>query len=396
MTGLGDAAADAVASRILAALEQQDRQRAASQPLIQPAPPYTSKQAEQGKKIYEKGKFLQFCKQTFGKVWYGDAHILEGVCYTAAAMKIDNAYMGLHLHITGQTQIGKSDGANEALKFIHPNNRLTATFSMKWLYYAKDEIHPNIIIFSDDTTFDESTAEIFRGILTGWQKGCTRYVVINHKSEKMVIPPRVSLILTSVESVCKETDEGQDESRFLTLEVSRDPEKMRQIRKFIQENKPDISKQLSIIYSIWETIQPGEVNLNRMIERDIPIRDFKRYLTLVQSHALLCNRTTTTDADFAAIDTFLTYSKPMIDSTTPAFTPHEAAVRSCLSSVQRKDIQGIAIDTGMSIQKVYRAIHGARGTFQNPKGGLMLKESKLMHESYRTKEGREVHEFWLR
>ena len=128
-----------------------------------------------------------------------------------------------------------------------------------------------------------------------------------------------------------ETDDGQDESRFLTLEVRRTPEQMKAIRTFIQEDHPDIKPALDVVYAVWTAITPRNVKIHKTVDKDIPIREFKRYLTLVQAHALLCNRTTTADADFVAIDQFLTYSKPMLNSTTPAFTRKEAAVLGCLT-----------------------------------------------------------------
>ena len=66
---------------------------------------------------------------------------------------------------------------------------------------------------------------------------------------------------------------------------------------------------------MWDLIASQNVTLHKKVDLDITMREFTRYLSLVQAHAILCNRTTTTDADFIAIDQFLTYSKPMINST---------------------------------------------------------------------------------
>jgi hypothetical protein len=195
-----------------------------------------------------------------------------------------------------------------------------------------------------------------------------------------------------VESVVLDSDDGQDESRFLTLEVKRTPEQMAAVRQFIQEDHPDIKPSLDLVYAVWASITPRNVKIHKIVEKDIPIREFKRYLTLVQAHALLCNRTTTTDDDFLAIDHFLTYSKPMINSTTPAFTRKEAAVWGCLSTTS-KTVSDLVTEAKMSIQDVYRALRGRDGTFQNPKGGLMLKERRLQHEERRTEGENNIHTF---
>ena len=232
-------------------------------------------------------------------------------------------------------------------------------------------------------------------MLTSWFTGVTRGTVVNHIKKDLHIPPRVSLILTSVESVVLETDDGQDESRFLTLEVRRTKEQMAEIRTFIQEEHPDITAALEIVYAVWESMSARNVALHKTIEKDIPIREFKRYLTLVQAHALLCNRATTIDADFLAIDHFLTYSKAMIDSSTPAFTRKEAAVRDCLTD-KWKTIPELVTETGLSIDTVYRAIRGRKGTFAQPGGGLMAKEPRLEHREERSEWTNNNHTFRLR
>jgi hypothetical protein len=345
--------------------------------------------------ILKNGQFLKFCETAFAKVWLGDAHILNAVLLTAANGRVLNAKDGIHLHVTGTTQVGKSDSVKAALQFVHPYDRLIKTFSAKYLFYADSDLHPNTLVFSDDTVFEPETASLYRGMLTSWFSGVTRGTVVNHQKRDLRIPPRISLILTSVESVVLESDDGQDESRFLTLEVRRTPEQMRKIRQFIQQDHPDIKPDLETIYAAWNLIVPQSVKIHKTIDLDLPFREFKRYLTLCQAHALLCNRTETTDSDFLAIDQFLTYSKPMLNATTPAFTRKEAAVRSCLGE-RKKAIPDLVSETGCSIQDVYRALHGRDGTFQQPRGGLMQKEPRLEYVRENTPGVNDIHLFGLR
>lgn len=347
-------------------------------------------------RIYRNGKFLKYCITFFSKVWLNDTHILEGVLYTAANMRVMNATDALHLHVMGTTQSGKSDSIKASLRFVHPNDQLIKTFSPKYLFYADDELHERTIVFSDDTVFDPETASLYRNMLTSWFTGVTRGVVVNQSRRNLNIPPRVSLILTSVENVVLETDDAQDESRFLSLEVRRTPEQMKEIRSFIQDVHLDISSYIAVVHAIWNLIKPRSVSIHKKVERDIPIREFKRYLTLVQSHALLCNRDTTTDDDFLAIDNFLSYSKPMIDSTTPAFTRKEAAVLSVLSTTKKMNVAEIGKETGLSILNVYRALRGRSGTFNCPSGGLMAKEPRFNHVEERSELESNIHLFWLR
>jgi hypothetical protein len=109
----------------------------------------------------------------------------------------------------------------------------------------------------------------------------------------------------------------------------------------------------------------------------------------------LFDRSVTTDEDFDAIEKFLSYSKPMIDSTTAAFTRGEAAVMSVLSE-KAMSISDILEATGMSQLSVYRAIRGRDGNFQNPSGGLMAKEPRLDYRAERSELWTTYHTFRLR
>lgn len=362
--------------------------------LIIPTPdPETRKKAQA---IYTAGGFIDLCKEIFGKVWLGDLHILEGILYTAGNMRVLNAKDGVHIHVSGSTQTGKSDSVKAALQFVHPADQQTKTFSPMYLFHASKsgDLHERMIVFTDDTILDPEIAALYRGMLTSWQTGSVRGTVIQNAAQDLIIPARVSLILSSLDSVVSQSDEAQDESRFLTLEVKRSPEQMAAIRQFIQGDRPDIKKERGLICAVWDLITPREVKLHKVIEKDLPIREFKRFLTLCQARALLQNRTETTDADFDAIEKFLTYSRPMINSTTAAYTPKEAAVRDCLT-VNAMTVPEIVTATGMTIQNVYRALHGVKGTFQKPNGGLMGKEPLIEHIEERSETLNNIHLFRL-
>lgn len=347
--------------------------------------------------IYENGKFIDHCEEVFSRVWLGDCHILDGVIYCAANMRVINAKDAIHIHVSGSTQSGKSDSIKTALQFIHPADQATKTFSPMYLFHASKsgDLHAKMVIFTDDTVLSEDIAALYRNVLTSWFTGVDRGTVTNNEPKTLHIPARISLILTSIDSVVSQSDEGQDESRFLTLEVHRTSDQMAAIRQFIQSNKPDLKKELSTISAVWNLITPREITLHKTIEKDLPIREFKRFLTLCQARALLCNRSSTNDQDFDAIEKFLSYSRPMINSTTAAFTRREAVVRGVLTD-KLKSVSDIVDETGMSIADVYRALHGNRGTFQNPTGGLMQKESRLQHSEERPEHKNTIHQFRLK
>ena len=152
---------------------------------------------------YHSGRFIPYVDSVFRKIWLGDEHILHAIAYMAASFRLVNPDEGIHLFISGLTQIGKSDSGKSSLKFIHPKDQLIRTFSPKWLFYAKEAglLHENTIVFSDDTSFDKEVAALYRNILTSWHEGVTRGTVDDQKARDLNIPRHVSLILTSTEAV---------------------------------------------------------------------------------------------------------------------------------------------------------------------------------------------------
>lgn len=363
-------------------------------PQLTPPDPVTLQRASE---IYNGGKFVDYCKERFADVWLGDQHILEGVLYCAANMRVLNAKDAIHIHVSGSTQTGKSDGIKTALRFIHPNNQQTKTFSPMYLFHASKngDLHENMMIFTDDTILDPDIAALYRNVLTSYFTGVERGTVTNNEPKNLHIPARVSLILTSIDSMVSQSEEGQDESRFLTLEVRRTPDQMIAIRKFIQEQHPDLKNEHGLICAIWDLVTPREITIHKTIEKDLPIREFKRFLTLCQDRAILFDRDATKDEDFDAIEKFLSYSKPMIDSSTAAFTRAEAAVMGVLSE-KVMTIAELIEATGMSRLRVYRAIRGRDGNFQNPSGGLMAKEPRLDYKEERSEFYNAYHTFRLR
>lgn len=346
--------------------------------------------------IYEKGLVLDYSKRAFRKIWYADSHILQAIMYIAASYHVSNIDEGIHLHVNGTTQSGKSDSVKASLKFIHPNNKLTRTFSDKWLFYAKDQLKENMMVFSDDTQLSPDAIGLFRNILTSWDAGVIRGTVINHKSEDLMIPRHVNLLLTSIDEVVEESEDGQDESRFLSLEVRRSTEDEKAIRKFVQEPKVDISIHLRTIHKVWEIMPVTDVKLHPVMDKEVPIRDFKRYLALIKCNAILHNRTETTDKDCKDIDKFLTYSRPMVDATTSAYTRKERAILGILKDKKWVTVETIQSETRLSLLNIYRALRGRKGTFEKPDGGLMAKEKRLqIQQKYDEVQKVRIYEFKL-
>lgn len=337
---------------------------------------------EYAEKMWLDGEFKKYCHDAFDKVWVGDQHILDVALLMGASFRVENCD-GFHIHITGDTMSGKSDGIKAALKFLHPLNVKIGTMSQKYIFHAAKEnlIRPCMALMLDDQRLDDETAQLYRGVLTSWKEGTSRGNVINMQAVDQTVPPRTSLIATNIDSIVNDTEDAQDESRFLTIEVRNNPERMRSVRRFIQEPHEDISEQMAVIKMVWEQM-PDLVTVEQhtKFDEDIPIREFTRFLTLVRSHALLMGRDKTNDDDVIEIKKLLSYSRPLINATTAAYTKTEMAVMGSVDDTW-KSTDVLMKLTGMSYLKITRAINGSRGSFTSPTGGLRAKTKILVRQS---------------
>lgn len=334
--------------------------------------------------IYKKGLFLQYAKETFRKIWYGDSFILQVLMYIAATYKVLNVDEAIHLHVAGDTQIGKSDSVKRGLIFIPLRYKSSKKFSAMYLFYGyKDgSIHEDMMLFTDDTQLDPEITGLIRNMLTSWHEGVERGVVRFPDPLTVTIPKHVNLILTAVDSVVQESADGQDESRFLTLVITRTKEDSAEIAKFVQQDKPDVTKDIETLLKIWDYIPQKKITLHKIFEQKGEIREFKRYLTMLKCNAVLHNRTKTNDDDVVDVDRLLTYSKPMIDQKTSGYDRDEKIIIQVLTdnSGSWQSVDNIKDKSGLPLLRVYRAIRGTRGTFQCPAGGLMAKSKALEHD----------------
>jgi hypothetical protein len=362
-------------------------------------------------RVYRNGNFIKYCKTFFGKVWYGDEFVLEAILLTASGFYVINADFGMHLFTTGAPQIGKSDACKTALRFIRPYNKIITKFSPMWIYRAANAgiLHSKQILFSDDTQFDPELASIWRNILTSWSEGCTRGVVgKNGNIENYAIPARISLILTAVDEIVENSDDAQDESRFLTLELRTDEQRERHIKKMTLLGTIDISERLKVVLAVWDLIQDTYVKIPTNIVPintdaiakdsfidDMTTREFKRYITLLKAHALLCNRDTVDNTDVKAVKLMLTRTRSMIAADIAGMTMREKAVRNAIERLNRPctiaEIKN-ELNNVFPDHAIRRALRGKTGTLESPTGGLLKKDKTLsMKNDLDTRE----HVFWI-
>jgi len=330
--------------------------------------------------IYKQGTFIKECRKEFAKQWFNDTYLLDFILLMGASLRVSNAFEGIHLHISGDTQSGKSAGAKTALKFLAAGATMTRTFTPKAIFYSGEDgsLHEGMVVLCDDTTQSPEIAEVYRNILTSWFEGVERDSVNFGKKVTLKVPKRVSLIMTNVESVARETDDGQDESRYLTIEVRRTQEEMERIFQFVQEDAREFDvNQMIMLRMVWDIILAQvDVKLHRRFAFQGTMRESKRFLTMIQAHALLCGREETNEDDVNEVGKLMTYAKKMVNSNTAPLTRNETALLATLTPEWER-CPGVAARLKTTRDKIYIAIRGNRGSFDNPTGGLLKKEPRF-------------------
>lgn len=345
--------------------------------------------AKEAKEKYESGIFLDYCIKAFRKVWLGDSFILQALMYVCTTYFVTNPNEPIHLHPSGRTQAGKTDAVKTGLKFFPPQFYLVADSTPRALYYADEkDVHPDMMVLWDEGLTPEAK-EVLRSYLTSWTDGTTRLTTEKengrNKAIKAKIPPRINLILTCQDGIYDESPEAQDESRLLNIEIRRSQEDELKIIEFIQElekHPVDISHELAVSHAVWMQMPHAKVTLHKTFDFIVgtqpTTREFKRYLTLLKANALLHNRTMTTEEDVKDVDTFLSYSKPMISATQAARPRDQTVILQNLNTGEWKTAERIQRETGLSYLQTVRGLRGSKGTFRSPSGGLLGDKQVLM------------------
>ena len=377
------------ASDIIATLEAKEKEYQdelkKNAELIQEKPQIPEEILKEAKKIYESGEFIGYCAETWRKIWYKDEQILKFILISAANKLITNSDEGLHIHVAGKTQTGKSRCVETALPFTKKEMQITQTFSEKWIFYASrtGELVGKQFLFSDDTRFSEEMAELYRNILSSWATGVHRGTVnTNREAETLYIPPRITLILTAVDTVSKLSDDGQDESRFLTLEIRRTHEDEERIKEIMQQEKPDISHEMEIISAVWELIPEIEVKIPFLFKTSLTLREFNKFMAVVRASALLHNRVIASSDDVKFANELFTYCRQMIRGDISGFTRNEKALiqllnENCGNGGRYLTTADISKECNIPNSSVYSALRGKNGSFEKPNGGLVTKNVSI-------------------
>ena len=344
--------------------------------------------SEKAKALWESGKFIDHIKETFRKYWCGDEHIAVWVIIQHVNAHIKNPDVGIHLHITGPSGAGKSDSVKAALKLLPKDKPIIGSFTRRGVIYLMSTLTPGKTILHDDHIADEDEMELNRAILSGWLEGYTYHSVEDGKPKEMLIPNRISRIVTNTESLSHEFSCGQDESRFVQIEIFRNDEMAKSIIDFIQEPHVEPKEEIEICRAILKMI--SELNPKVVIPKlniaNIPdpkqIRRVKQEMTVQRCIAIMNGRSEATQEDIDIANVYLGYTLRMLSPELPGLGRNEKYIYGILYEyfTKSKGTESISIpdlqrntNGKLTSSRFYDALRGDGGTFENPSGGLLKK-----------------------
>jgi hypothetical protein len=339
-----------------------------------------------GRDLVKSGKFIEVLEKQFQKIWCGDGHILLWIIHAFAAGFVTNNDEGLHLYISGASGLGKSESVKSALTLLPDDYVISGGFSRKGLIYLSENMNSGSIVLMDDHVIDEEEAGIYREMLAGWRKP-TNYYTVDRGSKTIHLKERITQIVTSADGLAELSSDGQNESRFCTIEIRRSGDQMKEIMDFIRAEQKIVSKEdKDLIVSSWKFIINNPRRIEIPFSGDITIddsavfkiREFKKFLCLIRASAILHGRTIATQDDYSKATKMWTYLLLMLDNETAGLAKNERIVFEKIIELSKggkrvhlSDLKD-ALPT-MKEPNIYSALRGRTGSFSNMTGGLLSK-----------------------
>ncbi len=174
--------------------------------------------------ILNEGDVFNFILEMWGKLHAGDQNIGENLLCSVACTQITNAKLGLHQKPSGEFGSGKSDAMKSMIRLLPAHKCIEGSISSKTLFYD-DGIKTGTIVYVDDSKLNEDIITTLRAITSDYQEPAIHRTLVRTKegglvADKKIIPPRITLWMTSVESI----QDQQLESRFCFGDTDESPE----------------------------------------------------------------------------------------------------------------------------------------------------------------------------
>lgn len=344
-------------------------------------------------RILSRGEPIKYIMKTVSKTHVGDENTIEAMCVSIGGQACLNT-AGIQINVNGESGSGKSHGAKSLLHLIPKRYKRSTSLSAKALYYM--ELRPGMIVFSDDTDMDVELQSIFKQSTTNYQEETHRTTVKDQKKQVITIPPRINLMLTSVESHVSD----QVLNRQLTFETDISGSQKLNIFGMQQKTECDCVNPLDVTFRvlvcrrIFSKIKDQMFNVYIPFADKINLEDYSnsrifplicdmiRGFTIFKYKQRSINNKGWLVAEHEDFYRAKKLFKSREENTVTKLTAPEREIVKYIINHQRHDgctINDVSIGTGIKYQTVTRLING-RSDRSNDDGGLLSKVKGMRKE----------------
>lgn len=200
--------------------------------------------------------------EAFKQVHVGHSQIMRGVIYSAVLLS-SSTTKGIQPAVTGTRGSGKTHAIRGALHLVPRAMYLRDTLSPKALFYMTEAglLVAKTIIYLDDAVVGEELNALFKRKQSEFQDYTPQTTVIDRKAERMLVPPRLVIIMTSVGA------QGDDQlnDRQLVVDIKNEKADDEEFYKFESDRRAK---------GLPEWAETDEVFLCRAILTHIRAREF--------------------------------------------------------------------------------------------------------------------------
>ncbi|GAB7015694.1 hypothetical protein JCM10550A_10610 [Methanogenium cariaci] len=369
--------------------------RATAEPEPEGADPEVLAEAE---RVLTEEDPLAYFLEVFHTSHVGD-DIVAKCCYLCAASRVVATSKGLHVLTIGPSGKGKSSTYDTVLEQMPDRCKVEGSLSDKALLYHN---HPEgSIIVRDDKEMSDALQELFRGATSDIRKPYKHHTVLNGKPTTHIFPARCVWWLAATE----DTTDDQFHNRCLQPYVDDSKEADRAFTEHFLRSLAEGAKKdprFTVCRYMWEMISsevlPVWVWFSEAIKYDTESnrRNTTIFADMIQAVTRMRYKQRKIDPDrgiVASMDDYATayeiYSALFGDegSQGTQLTPDEARVLGAMYKMTTDRVEKITLNslvskTGITTDKVRRAIHGRKDRNHNP--GLLSKCPALTFEKKNT------------
>jgi len=229
---------------------------------------------------------FNYCVQSWNKSHHGDTPAGE-LLFVQRGIQCCSNSKGMHIHLRGESAAGKSDAASNFIKRTPKRLTIDADLTPRALYYAARGSEPGSVANVDDIQWTESLVNMFKRSTTAYQEGAELLTVVDGKPLKLKIPPRMSFIMSSVDSQADE----QARDRTVAVDIDSSPARIEQIKSYmaaqakkshIQDAEEAIAICRAIISDLADHLWEAVIPFADRIEIDGETRAMAVFLDIVR------------------------------------------------------------------------------------------------------------------